>query len=295
MDKSPLVSIPIITYNSSKTIIETLESVYAQTYQNIELIISDDCSKDNTIELCQKWIEQHKSRFVRTILLKANQNVGISANNNKAKAACLGKWIKGLSGDDLLFPYSIQEYINYVLQHPNVVYVFAKEQLLGEDSRKEYVNRRCNYDFFTWSIDQQYDFLTLYWNCLPNTTSFYNRQKILDLGILDDERIPMLDDHPRWITCIKKGVTMHFIDKPLVIYKLSETSISTKQKYSKRFIQSLKKCYWMYQYENKKAKWGWRYSMYDYCCYCVEKTNRVYYKILRKVCKILGFKKAKKK
>ncbi len=58
MDKSreTLVSIVVITYNSAKFILETLESSKAQTYKNIELIISDDCSTDNTVEICQQWI-----------------------------------------------------------------------------------------------------------------------------------------------------------------------------------------------------------------------------------------------
>ena len=47
----PLVSIVVATYNSAKTVIETLESIKAQTYDNIELIVSDDCSQDNTIDV----------------------------------------------------------------------------------------------------------------------------------------------------------------------------------------------------------------------------------------------------
>ena len=55
-NKFPLVSVVIITYNSEKTIIETLESIKNQTYKNIELIISDDFSKDNTVEICKQCI-----------------------------------------------------------------------------------------------------------------------------------------------------------------------------------------------------------------------------------------------
>lgn len=58
--EQPLVSVSVITYNSAKTVLETLESIKAQTYQNLELIVSDDCSTDNTVELCRNWIEQNK-------------------------------------------------------------------------------------------------------------------------------------------------------------------------------------------------------------------------------------------
>ncbi|MBR5577209.1 MAG: glycosyltransferase [Bacteroidaceae bacterium] len=52
------VSIVVITYNSSKYVLETLESVKAQDYPNIELIVSDDRSTDNTFELVNQWIEE---------------------------------------------------------------------------------------------------------------------------------------------------------------------------------------------------------------------------------------------
>ena len=71
----PLVSVSVITYNSSKTVLETLESVKTQTYPNIELIISDDCSPDNTVEVCREWIEQNKERFVRIEILAAEVSV----------------------------------------------------------------------------------------------------------------------------------------------------------------------------------------------------------------------------
>ncbi|MDR0890977.1 MAG: glycosyltransferase [Endomicrobium sp.] len=55
MENNPLVSVCVITYNSSKYVLETLESIKTQTYQNIELIVSDDCSTDDTVEVCENY------------------------------------------------------------------------------------------------------------------------------------------------------------------------------------------------------------------------------------------------
>ena len=87
--EQPLVSVPVVTYNSANTILETLESIKAQTYPNIELIISDDCSTDNTIELCLEWLELYKERFTRTEVLTVEKNTGVSANVNRCWNACL--------------------------------------------------------------------------------------------------------------------------------------------------------------------------------------------------------------
>ena len=80
---TPLVSIIVITYNSSKYVLETLESAYNQTYQNIELIISDDCSTDDTVEVCKKWVDEHKDRFVRSEIITTPVNTGIPVNCNR--------------------------------------------------------------------------------------------------------------------------------------------------------------------------------------------------------------------
>ncbi len=58
-----LVSVLVITYNSEKYVIETLNSIKNQTYNNLELIISDDNSQDNTINLCEHWVNENKSFF----------------------------------------------------------------------------------------------------------------------------------------------------------------------------------------------------------------------------------------
>lgn len=58
MENKPLVSIVVITYNSSEYVLETLESAKAQTYTNIELIVSDDCSTDETVSICKNGLKQ---------------------------------------------------------------------------------------------------------------------------------------------------------------------------------------------------------------------------------------------
>ncbi len=78
-----LVSIIVVTYNSSKYILETLESAKAQTYQNIELIVSDDCSTDNTVSICDRWLHENDFFFFRTKLITTTQNTGVAPNCNR--------------------------------------------------------------------------------------------------------------------------------------------------------------------------------------------------------------------
>ena len=62
-DDLQLVSVIIVTYNSGKYVLETLESVKQQTYKKIELIVTDDHSNDDTVEICQNWLNQNNKYF----------------------------------------------------------------------------------------------------------------------------------------------------------------------------------------------------------------------------------------
>ena len=252
---SPLVSVPVITYNSSETVLETLDSIAGQTYQNLELIVSDDCSTDNTVEICCEWIEAHKERFVRTELLTVEKNTGVSGNMNRAEKACQGEWVKGIAGDDILLSDCVETYIEYVKEHPDAVYVFSRVEVFGGDEeRRKTINDQFIYDFFNWSIERQYDFLTLERNCIPASTAFFNRKRIIDLGIKYDERIPLLEDWPRWIALLKKGIRFCFIDRITVKYRVGESAISTRMDLSVEYKKSLMLRYIYYSFSNDYRK-----------------------------------------
>lgn len=224
----PLVSIPIVTYNSAEFIIETLESVKAQTYPRLELIVSDDCSKDNTVALCREWLAQNKDRFERTQLIEAKRNTGVSANLNRAEAACTGEWVKFLDGDDLLLPTCVQDYMDFVEAHPETIYMFSRIEAFGasEERNRYYTEKVFDYTIFDLDAKQQYEKL-IWQNCIMSSTCMYNRKKNAELGLKNDERIPLLEDWPRWINVTKKGIQLSFLDKVKVMYRIHEKSLST--------------------------------------------------------------------
>ena len=80
---SKLVTVLVVSYQSEKFIIETLNSVFCQSYPNIELIISDDCSDDNSFQIASDWLKINSTRFVQSKLIKSEKNLGTSANINR--------------------------------------------------------------------------------------------------------------------------------------------------------------------------------------------------------------------
>ncbi len=224
-----LVSVPIITYNSSKTILETLASVYEQTYKDVELIISDDNSTDGTIDVCRKWVDEFGNRFVNVKILTSDKNTGVSANINRADDACSSEWVKGLAGDDVLLPDCIETFVKYIICNPDTIVVFGKMVGFGRSKEEveEYMQRCFDYSIFELSASEQYHRLLFKGNCLPAPTLFYNIKRLRKLGVSNDERIPMVEDYPKWLALTKIGIRLILIDKTVVKYRLSDMSLST--------------------------------------------------------------------
>lgn len=113
---SPLVSVLMAAYNSDKYISEAIESVLNSNYYNIELIIVDDKSTDNTLEIALSY-QQKDSR----INVYSNEiNLGDYPNRNKAAGYARGKYLKYLDNDDYLYKYSLNYMVNAMESNPDV-------------------------------------------------------------------------------------------------------------------------------------------------------------------------------
>ena len=249
-NNQPLVSVPVVTYNSAKYVLETLESIKAQTYQNIELIISDDCSTDNTVELCQKWVDLNKDRFVRIELIIVEVNTGVAANLNRAESACQGEWIKIIAGDDLLLPDCVESCVTYALEN-NANCIFGKIEAFGDDI--QLANRLTkeaslrNEMMSRLSPQELYDVIVR-GNPPSAPAFFYNRQFFVDNNIKNDCRIPMIEDLPKWLNILKKGGVFKFLDKVIVRYRIG--GISTSHTWQTPLMyENQRKMFFYYQFD----------------------------------------------
>ncbi len=101
--KNPLVSFTIVCYNQEAFIREALEGAFSQTYSPLEIIISDDCSKDRTFEIVQQMVGAYKGPH--TVRLNRNTtNLGIAGNCYRTSVMCQGELIVGAAGDDISVP-----------------------------------------------------------------------------------------------------------------------------------------------------------------------------------------------
>lgn len=244
----PIVSVFVVTYNAENTVLDTLESIKAQTYNDIELIISDDCSNDNTVEVCREWVDMNQGRFVKSQIVSSNYNTGISANCNRAQAMCQGEWIKGIAGDDMLLPNCIEDCLGYAKEHNNVLALFGRVQVFGgSDAANKAMEKNFDYYLLSLPRDKMFHHLVFEGNGLPAPGFFFHRALIGEYHIYHDESVPMIDDWPKWINILRAGIDIHFLDKDIVMYRIG-SGVSTGNRPSLKYFESERLMRFYYQY-----------------------------------------------
>ena len=118
MTNQPLVSVLMTVYNRQKYIVEAIESVLASSYQNLELIIVDDQSKDRSVEIARCY--EVKDKRVKVYINE--QNLGDYLNRNKAASFAEGKYLKYVDADDMIYPYGLEQLVFYMEQFPEAGY-----------------------------------------------------------------------------------------------------------------------------------------------------------------------------
>ena len=117
--ETPLISVVMPVFNREQYLVESIESVLAQTYPHWELIIVDDGSSDGSRAIAEGYVRRLPDK-IRMIAHPNHANKGISASRNLGSRAARGNFIASLDSDDLWRPYKLQSQVNIVQQHPEV-------------------------------------------------------------------------------------------------------------------------------------------------------------------------------
>lgn len=208
-----LVSIITPTYNSTKYIRETIKSVQDQTYQNWEMIIVDDCSTDNTVQII-KEIQKPDSR-IQLILSSVNSGPAISRNKGIEKAK--GKYMTFLDADDIWFHDFIQTSID-TIQKTGIHFVFSSYKRSNEDLEFVYS------DFIVPQKVTYTDILKS--NSISCLTAF------IDIETLGKKFMPEVykrQDMGLWLKYLKEIPFAYGIKELKAIYRIRENSLSRKK------------------------------------------------------------------
>jgi glycosyltransferase involved in cell wall biosynthesis len=116
----PIASILVTSFNHQMYIAQCLESIQSKCLHEIELIISDDGSKDESVRLIKKWIETNNQRFQEIKLIARKDNIGISQNILEMINESRSNILLPLASDDMYLVQTIDERIKFLNENPNI-------------------------------------------------------------------------------------------------------------------------------------------------------------------------------
>ena len=135
-----LVSVLVPAYNHENYVQEAIHSVIEQTYENIELIVVDDGSKDNTWQKIQEMKEECEKRFSR-VHFETKQNEGTCATLNRLMSLANGEYIAILASDDLYKPQLIEKELQFLSQNPDYILCVGDYEIIDPHSKKCFWNK----------------------------------------------------------------------------------------------------------------------------------------------------------
>ena len=206
-----LVSIVTPNWNCAGLISETIKSVQAQTYQNWELIIVDDCSTDGSDKVVEPYIEFDK----RIRFLRNECNSGAAVSRNYALREAKGRWIAFLDSDDLWEPKKLEKQLRFMVEN-GYKFSYMAYQEMDNDGRKTGVVIHG-----PKSVSKLRMFAFCWLGCL---TVMYDRQAI---GLVQIANIKKNNDYALWLKVCRKA-DCYLLDEVLAKYRRGRIgSIST--------------------------------------------------------------------
>ena len=225
MQNLPLVSIICLCYNHEQFVVEALNSVLNQSYTNIELLIADDCSTDNSVLVIENWLIKNPN-----IAFKANTiNIGNTKTFNALFKQSKGNFIIDLAADDVLEPNCVAKQIAAFQKcKENVAIVYGNMELISEDDshlgfyypvdrNNKAIVKPASGDIYLAMLSQS--------SKICSVTSMIKREILEELGGYDENL--GFEDLDIWIRTSRK-YPFYYIDEILVKRRELSTSLSTR-------------------------------------------------------------------
>jgi len=252
------LSVIIVTYNQENKITKCLNSLLHSNTKDIELIVADDCSTDETEKIVRNWLGNNGSLFKGFNYLRNAENKGTVVNITNAISSSCGEYIKLIAGDDWFLEGALDlikdfiETTDFDIAFSKVICVLENNtgEITFEDENPEYDNLE---HFFELTPVEQFNFLAIR-NRLPAPAAFFSRA-FWDTIRLSNYQLKYIEDWAMWLLGSLKKSKFVFFDKALVIYLKHENSVTRKptSKIYRQYLKDIVSTYRNIVLENKKA------------------------------------------
>lgn len=236
---NPLVSYCLVTYNQEKYIRDAIQSAFDQNYDNLEIIISDDCSSDRTPEIIDEMVANYHGPH-KVIVNKNNPNLGIREHFNKIwYEIANGSFFLLAGGDDVSDPLRTKIYIEYFERFPEIMSISCKSMQVNEELNPLYPGENWNNTYSIYTIDDYIGFSDFF-NLSGDSRGF--RRDIIEK--FEPLKYSKSEDISTFVRSLMLGPTC-YIRKPLVKRRIhnfnaSKSKSSSHEPLKKQFFADLK-------------------------------------------------------
>lgn len=232
----PKISIWLTSYNHGEDLRKSIDSVLDQTYQDYEIVIVDDGSKDNSVEIINEYAA--KNPKIRTIIHEKNRGGSYLIEETENLA---GEYVAILHGDDAWEPEKLEKQVAILDSNPEIAACYTGVQLMGEDGEK-YFGKHAYQGVFKEENRTRYEWLRYFLekgNCLCHPSMLIRRTAYKEYSLLG-YGLNSLPDFAEWIKlCL--GAEIHIIPEKLTLFRVHEDesneSGETEEKQKRMFSE----------------------------------------------------------
>ena len=247
-----MISIVVPVYNAEKYIVETMDSVLAQTYTDWELVLVLNGCVDSSEEIVKKYKEEHKDRNILVIV--EHENKGAAMARNRGVNAASGRYIAYVDADDIWMPEKLEHQLQF-MKDKNAAFICSGYEFADENAKG------------TGKVVHVPAYLT-YKEALKNTTIFTSTV-MFDTEKLPKEKIQMpnikSEDTALWWKVLRDGWLVYGLDENLVLYRRPKQSLSSNK------VEAIRRVWNLYR---KSEKLSVIYSAYNFCFWAVRAVLR---------------------
>jgi len=241
MVTTPKVSVIMAVYNNNRYIVESVDSVLAQSFDDFEFIIVDDGSTDGVSETLEKYAAKDN----RIILLKNETNIGVAKSPNRALKVAKGEYIARIDSDDVCFVNRFQKQVEYLDKNQDIALVYSNALIIDKDS-----NEVCCF-YKPLSVEKVLCNLEIH-NYITNSTVMF-RRKIFSTLNGYNESCRVGEDRDLWVRMRDSGYSFGYIDEILLKYRINPDSVRGENR-DNYWFKLAKYCQW-----NKSRLASFRY------------------------------------
>lgn len=212
----PLISVIMPAYNAENYIAEAIRSILEQTYENLELIIVEDCSSDGTLDVIKQFYD------TRITLIENEENHGVAYSTNRAIQSAKGKYLALLDDDDIAIKDRLELQVNYLEEHSEISVLGGRAQYIDEFGRvfREDGERKHNPRYIKSML-----LLNAVGFC--NGTVMMRRTFFIENELWYKEHCYGMQDHRFYIEASKYG-NISTVDQFLLQYRVHDKNETSK-------------------------------------------------------------------